>query len=154
MSLEPEAFFILRVVMFLKFTYALKALLADWQATEQLVGLLFPRATGFFSVLMIVVMLVGAFSLLFGFYGQIGGFLLFWFCLLGMRLHYILARTIENTELSGSASIEDKHRLVDVKALGVMAQDACVSKNAVIAAVALFFCLIGTGPYSLTCNLW
>lgn len=152
--LEAEGLFILRAIVFFKFIYALKDLFADWKATEDMVSLLFPRATSFFAVLMIIVMIVGAFSILFGFYSQAGAFLLFWFCLLGMRLHYILGRMIEGIDLSEEASISDKNRLVDAKALGVIGQNACVQKNLLIAALMLFFTLAGTGPFSLTGNLF
>ncbi|MDF1654383.1 MAG: hypothetical protein P1U34_04650 [Coxiellaceae bacterium] len=145
-----EGFLILRILLFCKLIYALKSLLADWGETEDMVGLMFPRATGFFAVLMVVVLIASAVSILFGIYGQIGGILLFFFCMLGCRMHMILKNIAADIEMDDSATDENKGKLRDAKALAVMGQSACAQKNVVIGAVGLFFFGVGTGPFSLT----
>lgn len=144
-----EGFLLLRMFFFFKFMYALKGLLEDWQASEQMVGLLFPRWTRFFAMLMVLIIIACAFSVLFGFYGQIGGLLTFLFCLLGMRLHMILKRQAESLVCSDG----DK-TCSQLKVLAVLGQSACAQKNTVIAGVGVFFLCVGTGPYSLTANLF
>lgn len=145
-----EAYLILRILLFCKFIYALRSLFADWQATEDMIGLMFPRATGFFAVLTVVVIVVSAVSILFGIYGQIGGLMIFCFCLMGMRMHTILKNTAMDIEFDDDATDSQKAKLRDAKALAVGGQAACVQKNLVIAAVGAFFFFAGTGPFSLT----
>lgn len=152
--LVVEAFLVLRILLFCKFIYALTGLFADWRATEDMIGLMFPKATGFFAGLTVLVIIVSAFSVLFGFYGQIGGLMIFVFCLMGMRMHTILKNTALDIEFDGEATDEQKAKLRDAKALAVSGQSASAQKNLVIAAVGAFFFLAGTGPYSLTCNLF
>ncbi|MDF1796477.1 MAG: hypothetical protein P1U63_08085 [Coxiellaceae bacterium] len=149
-----EGFLILRILLFCKLIYALKSLLADWGETEDMVGLMFPRATGFFAVLMVVVLIVSAVSILFGIYGQIGGILLFFFCMLGCRMHMILKNIAADIEMDDSATDENKGKLRDAKALAVMGQSACAQKNVVVGAVGLFFFCVGTGPFSFTSCLF
>lgn len=149
-----EGYLILRIVLFCKFFYAMRYLFADWQATEDMVGLMFPRATGFFAVLMVIVLVVSAISVLFGIYGQLGGLLVFLFCLLGIRMHMILKHQAMDIEMDDSASPDLKAKLRDAKALAVSGQSACAQKNVLIAAVGLFFFFAGTGPYSVTANLF
>lgn len=152
--LVVEGFLFLRMFLFAKFIYALVALLSDWDAAEEMVALLFPRLTSFFAVLMILVMVGSAFSILLGFYAQIGGLLVFFFCLLGMRLHMILKNMANDIELEEGASDDSRGKLRDAKALAVMGQSACAQKNFLIAGIGLFFLCVGAGPYSLTMNLF
>ena len=142
-------FLLLRMFFFFKFMYALKGLLEDWSASEQMVALLFPMWTRFFAVMMVLVVIACAFSALLGFYGQIGGLLTFLFCLLGMRLHMILKGQAASIQCAA-----DDQACQQLKTLAVLGQSACAQKNTVIAGVGLFFLFAGTGPYSLTPNLF
>ncbi len=73
------------------FLYPLKALLADWPATIDTVKLIAPFKPSFFAVVMVIVMIVGALSVLFGIFAQIGSLLLLVYCLIGVVVHYKLA---------------------------------------------------------------
>ena len=143
------AWLVLRVVYAWMFLYPLKSLLSDWPATLQATALLFPWQTPLFAVVSVAVMALGALSILLGCYGQVGAAGLLAFCLGGAVIHYRLADLAKGARLSGQASSADRQAMAQVSKLGVVGHVTSAEKNFVLAAVALFFLLKGTGPWSL-----
>ena len=152
--MEIAAWIILRVVYAWMFLYPLITLLSDWQATENTVALVFPWAKKLFSLLMVLIMVVGAISILLGAYAQIAGILLFFYCMIGAVVHYRLAKLTAVHVLSNEASEADKAALKETIALGVVGHVTSAQKNFVLAAVGLFFFFMGSGPLSLTGSFW
>ncbi len=148
------AWLVLRIVYALFFLYPLKDLLKDWSATKNLVGLLIPFYQGFFSMIMVLVMIVGALSVAFGIYTQIAGILLLGYCLFGVIVHYRLAALAKQQVMSSSASSQDRTVLENTKNLAVVGNLTSGQKNVVLAAMAFFFIVIGSGPCSVTSILW
>lgn len=153
-GIDAFSWLILRVVYAWLYLYALKSLLSDWQATENLVALVFPFFTRFFAVVMVFVMIISAGSILIGFYAEIAGFLLFIYNIIGAVTHYKLAKLSTSYELSANASEEDKKILNSAVNLGVVGNVTSAQKNFVLAAVAIFFMILGSGPLSITLPLW
>ncbi len=148
--MEITAWLILRVVYAWMFLSPLPKLLTDWEGTKNLTKLLVPKyATSFLTIIMMCVMFFGALSILFGVLGQIAGLALLIYCLLGAVVHYRLGQSAQQKSLSLQASTEDKNELSKVIRLAVIGNVTSAHKNYVLAAVACFFMLMGTGPYSL-----
>ena len=154
MELNAIAWLVLRVVFVWLYLYALKGLLMDWQSAQNLVKIITPHYTQFLAVLMILVMAVGAIMILFGIYAQIAGLLLLIYNLIGAKVHYTLAKTIQVSELYSPISDTDNNTLNEIKTLGAIGHITSAQKNFVLAALAFFFLIVGTGPFSLTSNLW
>lgn len=148
------AFFSLRIILAWMFLYPLKNLLADWEGTKNLVGLLSPIGKNFIAILMILAMIIGAISILFGIYAQIGSAILFVYSLIGAYIHYKLAKEASKKELSDSANKIDKEILIETKSLGIVGNVTSAQKNFVIAGALLFITLMGSGPYSITANIF
>lgn len=144
------AWLVLRIVYAWMFLYPLKTLLKDWHGALGLTQLVTPFAAPFFTVIMLLTMFLGGLSILFGFYSQIAGLALLIYCLMGAIVHYRLAGKLQTMNLSNPSSSEDKQQLTQAIQLGVVGHVTSAQKNFVLAAVACFFMLIGTGPYSLT----
>jgi len=153
-SLEGLAWLILRIGYAWLYLHALVGLLNQWQSTEDMVSLLFPKFTSFFAALMIAVMFVCSISLILGFYAEIAGFFLCFYNLLGMRLHYKLANIVKNFQLSKLADEADREPLQNAAELGYVGHITSAQKNAVLFAVAIFFMILGSGPVSLTQPMW
>ena len=147
--MENSAWLILRVVYALMFFYPIYGLLKDWSGTKNMTALLFPCAVPLFAVLMMLTMFFGAFSILFGIWGQLAGFALLIYCLLGAVVHFRLARHAQKIHLSIEASHDDQQQLKQVIQLATVGNVTSAQKNFVLAAVACFFMLMGTGPFSL-----
>lgn len=147
--MEIYAWLILRAVYAWMFLYPLNALLKDWSGTKNLTALLFPFAIPFFTVLMLLTMFFGALSILLGIYGQLAGFILLIYCLLGAIVHYRLASNAQKIHLTPVSSLEDQQTLAEAIRLAAVGNITSAQKNFVLAAVACFFMLMGTGPYSL-----
>lgn len=151
---EDLAWLFLRVGYAWLYLYALLGLLSNWQATKDVVSIVFPRYTAIFAVLMVIVMFVAAISIAIGFYAEIAGLMLCFYNLLGMRVHYELAAKLNAIGLSENASEDDKQTLTDACALGMAGHVTSAQKNFVLFSVALFFTLAGSGPLSLTAPIW
>lgn len=151
---ESIAWLILRVVYAGMFLFPLFNLLKDFEATVGAVKLVLPFLSRFFAVVMVFVMIYGALSILLGFYAQIAGFLLLIYCLMGVLVHYRLAGLASASQLSATASAEDREVLSGAIALAILGNKTSGQKNMVLAAVACFFMLLGSGPWSLTMNLF
>lgn len=153
-SVPLSAWLILRIVYAWMFLYPLKTLLKDWPGALGLTQLVMPFAAPFFTVLMLLTMFLGSLSILLGFYGQFAGLALLVYCLIGAIVHYRLASKLQTISLSSLSSFEDKQQLTQAIQLGVVGHITSAQKNFVLAAVACFFMLMGTGPYSLTVPLF
>lgn len=143
------AWLILRVIYAWMFLYPLKSLLKDWSSTKNTVALLIPICAPFCAVLMVIVMIAGAFMILLGFYAKIAGFMLLIYCLFGAVVHYRLAAQAAALKLSGSASKADQKALQQAIGLALVGNITSAQKNIVLAAVGCFFMLMGSGPLSL-----
>ena len=148
------AWLALRIVYALFFLYPLKGMLSDWQAAKDAVSVLVPIYQGFATVIMMLVMVVGAIGIGFGIYGQVAGILLLLFCVMGVVVHYRLAALARRQALSHSVSHKDLAFFKNTQDLAILGNLTSGQKNVVLAAVALFFVLVGTGPCSLTAVLW
>lgn len=152
--METAALIFLRIVLAWMFLYPLKDLLADWKGTVNLVRLITPFFPNLFALLMILVMFLGSLSILFGVYAQIGASFLFIYSLVGVIVHYQLSQQIKTQSLSDEASKDDRAVLEKTKALGVAGNNTSAQKNIVVAAALLVIVLLGSGPFSLTGNLF
>ena len=152
--MEVVAWLVLRIVYAWMFLYPLVVLLRDFNATVNVVSLVAPFAKEFFTYVMLAVMFFGALMVLLGVYAQIAGFMLCAYCIIGQAVHYKLAKQTLANKLSDMASEEDKQVLSQTIQLGVMGQVTSAEKNAVLAAVGFFIMLMGSGPMSITANLW
>ncbi len=150
MNWELLAWIILRLVFAWMFLSAIPVLLKNWSATVSNTGLLFPYKPEWFARGSIFVMAAGSCSILFGFYGRIGALGLLIFSLGGAIVHFRLAQKAQDSIVSLSASLEDKNTLEQLKILAVAGHSTSAQKNYVLAAVAAYFLLHGTGPWSLT----
>lgn len=130
--------------------FPLKDIFRDMDASREVVRLIMPFQARFFTYVMIAVMFLDALSILLGAYAKIAGFFLLIYCLMGVVVHYRFSDRIASIKLSASASEKDQHSLNEVAALGILGNQTSRQKNIVLAAVACFFMLLGSGPISLT----
>lgn len=147
--LETVAWLALRIVFAWMFLYPAKALLEDWSGTVQTTGLLFARGSAFFAAASVAMMVGGGFAILFGVYGRLAGVGLCAFSVGGAMIHYRLAARVGELCLSDEASEADRAVGSEWVTLGTVGHVTSAQKNFVLAAVALFFALMGTGPASL-----
>lgn len=152
--MELAAFLVLRIIIAWLFLFPLKVLLSDWPAAVDTVKLVAPIFPGLFAVLMVLVMIVGAVSILLGAFAQVGAALLLIYCLVGVVVHYKLAGLATQLTLSESASKDDRAISQKLTALAVLGNQTSGQKNIVIAAALFFILMIGSGPFSLTSNLF
>lgn len=145
------AWLVLRAVYAWMYLYPAVGLLNDWPTTVKTTGLLFKTQTEFFAGCSLVVMVLGAVMILFGVYGQYAAVALLAFNLGGARIHYLLAAASDTT-LSDSATADDHAAAQALSKLAVVGHVTSAQKNFVLAAVAAFFALAGTGPWSLTAS--
>ena len=151
---ETIAWLVLRIAYAIAFLFPLKDLLRHFTASIDLVKVLTSVQPRFFAVVMVVVMALGALSILFGIYAQIAGFFLLIYCSFGIVVHYRLAHHIAQIQLSTALSEKDKALFNEAATLGVVGHQTSGLKNSVLAAVACFFMLMGSGPLSITGNLF
>ena len=148
--MEDIAWLVLRISYAIVFLFPLKDLLKNFSASVALVKVIIPFQSQFFAVVMIVVMVLGALSVLLGIYAQIAGFFLLIYCLFGMVVHYRLAKHIATIQLNTAASQKDIAAFNEAATLGIVGHQTSGLKNIVLAAVACFFMLVGSGPLSVT----
>lgn len=142
------AWIVLRVIYGWIFLWPIPMLLKDWDATKEFVGILFPKNREFFAGFMIIAMPLAAICIIIGFWGQIGGALLAIISLMGVRVHFQLAKGSKLLKLSDSASSKDVIQFDNVRLLSAMGHIGSAQKNIVLMAVGIFFMLQGTGPLS------
>ncbi len=143
------AWLVLRVCYAALFLYPLPGLIRDWQGTVSASRLLNEKFATNLAAISVLLMFFGALSILFGVYGQVGALGLLGFNLGGSVLHQRLAGVALQSQLSSTASDQDKQVLMDMVNLAVAGHSSSAWKNYVLAAVACFFMILGTGPYSL-----
>ncbi len=150
LNMETFAFILLRIVFAWMFLWPIKSLLADWKATQSMVAMLCPASlVGIGSIGMVLLMVVGSFSILLGILPQVGGLLLAIFCLFGAYIHYRLGASAAEGALSQSVTRADRNLHAKAVGLAAVGNITSAEKNIVLAAVGIFFALVGTGPYSL-----
>lgn len=149
MSGNDISWIILRFAYAWVFLYPVSGLVKNWSGTVATTGLLFKKFPELFAGVSVLVMAVGGLSILFGIYGRVGAAVLLVFNLGGAVIHYRIADQAQNTSLSAAASAED-HKTVELLAMtAAVGHTTSAWKNFVLAAVAFFFLLQGTGPWSL-----
>ena len=139
----------LRAVYAWMFLYPAVGLIRDWPGTVQTTGLVYTRATPVFAAGGLFVMIAGGLMILLGVYGQWAGLALVAFNLGGARIHYRLAAVAQETQVSTAATPEDRATAGQLTTLAGVGHVTSAQKNYVLAAVGLFFALVGTGPMSL-----
>ena len=154
MTIDAIAWLILRVVYAWMFLWPLIALLKDWPGTVATVSLLCPYKANFSAVVMVLVMIAGALSILFGFYGQVAGLVLLVYNIFGVFVHRKAAQAIATLKLSNKGVAADQKIFTQAQAIGVVGHITSSQKNWVLASVACFFMLMGTGPLSVTGRLF
>lgn len=145
---------ILRVTYAAMYILPLKGLIKKWKGTVRATAMLFPWQPQIFAVLACLSMTLGALSILFGFYGQLGALLLLVFNIGGAIIHFRCAEVAIKVQPSPTLPKETHDTLMQLKTLALIGHKPSAQKNLVLAAVALFFCLLGTGPWSLTGTLF
>jgi uncharacterized membrane protein YphA (DoxX/SURF4 family) len=145
---ETVAWLVLRVVYAWMYLYPALGLVRDWPNTVNTTSLLFKHGTREFALVSVLGMVVGALMILFGVYGQYAAVALVGFNLGGAKIHYLLADMAHQAQLSETASADDRAEFQELATLGWVGHVTSAQKNFVLAAVALFFALVGTGPWS------
>lgn len=145
MNEDALAWIVLRLVYAWMFLSPVPLLLKNWPVTVSNTNLLFPWRPEWFAWASVVVMIAGAFSILFDLYIRIGALGLLTFSLGGAIIHKRLAKIAENTVLSSKASIEDTQTVDQLKTLAAVGHVTSAQKNYVLAAVAVFIMLHGSG---------
>ncbi len=154
--IDTIAWLVLRIVYVGLFLYPIKGLIQDWPTTQSLVKLVWPYdiALNIICIAMIMVMFAGPLSIALGLWAQIGGMALLIYCLLGSKVHYALAKILQSNNLSENAIEPDKAVLSQAVNLGVVGHVTSAQKNYVLSAVACYFVIMGSGPLSVTSNLF
>jgi uncharacterized membrane protein YphA (DoxX/SURF4 family) len=146
---EAVAWLTLRIVYAWIYLYPAQGLIRDWPTTVETTGLLLSRGTSFFALVSVTGMIVGALMILLGVYGQFAAVGLFAFNVGGAIIHYRLAAMAKSTRISDLAAADDQTTVERLATLGWVGHVTSAEKNFVLAAVAVFFALVGTGPCSL-----
>lgn len=144
MDFTLGAWLILRLVYAWMFLMPLPGLLKNWSATVNLTGLLLPFAKPFFTAIYLLCMFFCALAIFFGIYAKLAAIPLFFISVFGVLIHYRLAK--QAVQLGGVNPNEQVQQLIALAEVGNITSG---QKNIVLAAVALFFILIGSGPMSL-----
>ncbi len=140
MNIHPFAWIVLRIVYAWMYLYPLIALFKNWQGTIDTTALLFKKQPKTFTIASVLVMIIGGLSILLGIYARIGGILLLIFNIGGAYIHYQLANRAK------AFSANPNSILVNLAVLGNVSS---AQKNFVLAAVAFFFMLQGSGFWSI-----
>ena len=148
------AWLVLRIIYAWMFLYPALGLIRNWDITVQTTGLLFKRLPFFFAMGSVIIMILGSVSILLGFFGQIGAAGLLFFNIGGALIHYKLAKIAENTVVSKDISAVDKAVVEQLQKLAIVGHVTSAEKNFPLAAIAFFFLIIGTGPLSITANIF
>ncbi len=152
--MEIIAWLVLRIIYAWMFIYPIKALTADWEGTKNTVRLLTPIFVNLSSMMMIAVMFIGGVMILLGVYAQIAGIALCAYCLVGYYIHNKIAQNALKSEISSQISDKDQEVINNIKAAAAVGNITSAQKNIVLAAVGFFFFFIGSGPFSITNNLF
>lgn len=149
MTIDELAWLSLRAAYAWMFFYPAIGLVQRWPTTVQTTAVLFKIHPNFFALASVSFMFVGAFMILFGVYGWVAGAGFVAFNLGGAVVHFRLGKQAGSTALSPDASAIDGATARGLSELAVVGNITSGQKNFVLAAVGLFFFLLGTGPRSL-----
>ncbi|MDC0534680.1 DoxX family protein [Francisellaceae bacterium] len=152
--MDVIAWLVLRIIYAWMFIYPIKALTADWQSTKNTVRLLTPIFVNLSAMMMIAVMFVGGVMILLGVYAQIAGIALCAYCLIGYYIHNKIAQNALNSTIASQISDADQNVINNIKAAAAVGNVTSAQKNIVLAAVGLFFFFMGSGPFSITNDLF
>ena len=142
----------LRIMFAWIFLWPLPGLLKDWQTTVQTTGLLFPFGQSFFTTVSVAGMAISSIMVMIGIYGRAGAVFLFFFCIGGAIVHNKLAGIPE--QAAKKLSSKDLQTptgevLAQALVLNRVGNVTSAQKNLVIAGIAAFFALAGTGNLSV-----
>ena len=143
---------ILRVMFAWIFLWPLPGLLKNWQTTVQTTGLLFPFGQSLFTTISVAGMAVSSVMVAIGIYGRVGAVFLFFFCIGGAIVHNKLAGLPEEAarKLSSDDLCTPCGKVLDqALTLNRVGNVTSAQKNLVIAGIAAFFALAGTGHLSI-----
>lgn len=146
MNVDLLAWLTLRAVYAWMFLYPVKGLITSFSDTVNATALLIHWQPQAFAILSILGMIVGALSILLGIYSQVGALILLCFNLGGAVIHYRLKDVAQSISVSPQSSAEDVEAVASLKSLAAVGHVTSAQKNFVLAAVAFFFMLMGTGP--------
>ncbi|MBG83357.1 MAG: hypothetical protein CMJ40_02290 [Phycisphaerae bacterium] len=142
----------LRIMFAWIFLWPLPGLLKDWTTTVQTTGLLFPFGQSFFTTVSVAGMAICSIMVMVGIYGRAGAVFLFFFCIGGAIVHNKLAGLPEAAARKlPSADRETPCGKVLDQALTLnrVGNVTSAQKNLVIAGIAAYFALAGTGDLSV-----
>lgn len=145
---------IMRLTVAWVFLTPVGGLISEWESTKTLTRLVSGVFVNFLSVLSIAMMVLGAISILFGIYAQIGGILLLVYSVFGVRVHFKLAKMATALDLPDSCKPQGEEVFYEAKALATVGHVTSGQKNMIICAVSLAFVIMGSGLLSVTGNLW
>lgn len=148
------AWLMLRIVFGGLFLWPIKSFLTNFNMAAKIAGYLIPVAQKFFAAVMIAVMFLGGLSIIVGFYAQIAGLVLMFYCLFGVVVHQRLAKRINELYTDMKSSPVEIQEIHEACTLGIIGHETSAQKNIVLAAVGLFIFLMGSGPLSFTGNLF
>jgi len=146
---ESVAWLVLRIVYAWMYLYPVTGLVKNWPTTVKTTSLLFPVGTTFFAFVSVVLMIAGSLMILLGVYGQYAAVALLAFNVGGAQVHYKLAEAAKAMQPADATSADDRAQFGDLADLAAVGHITSAEKNYVLAAVAFFFALVGTGPWSL-----
>lgn len=149
MNVNDLAWVSLRLVYAWMFIYPAVGLTKQWPTTVQTTALLFSVKPRLFALASVAFMFVGGVMVLLGVYGWLAGAGFVAFNLGGAIIHYRLAAQAGAASLSPEASTTDVSTIKGLANLAVVGHVTSAQKNFVLAAVGLFFFLVGTGPCSV-----
>ncbi|MAT80168.1 MAG: hypothetical protein CMJ29_07480 [Phycisphaerae bacterium] len=147
---------ILRIMFAWIFLWPAPGLIRNWKTTVQTTGLLFPVGQQFFTAVSVVGMITCSLMVAIGIYGRIGAIFLFFFCIGGAIVHNKLAGIPEAKAKSLPEQPSDPkvaEVLAEALTLNRVGNVTSAQKNLVIAGIAAYYVLAGTGPLSIV-SLW
>ncbi|MEM7135541.1 MAG: DoxX family membrane protein [Myxococcota bacterium] len=149
MTAADVAWVSLRSVYAWMFIYPAIGLVRDWRGTVETTALLFKWQPALFAASSVAAMFIGGLMILLGAFGWIAGLYFFVFCLGGARIHYRLAAKAGQTKPPSDLQGPEQDAFAGLVGLAVVGHVTSAQKNFVLAAVGLFFFLMGTGPCSI-----
>jgi len=147
---------ILRIMFAWIFLWPAPGLIRNWKTTVQTTGLLFPVGQQFFTAVSVVGMITCSLMVAIGIYGRIGAIFLFFFCIGGAIVHNKLAGIPEAKAKSLPEQPSDPkvaEVLTEALTLNRVGNVTSAQKNLVIAGIAAYYVLAGTGALSIL-SLW
>ena len=115
--------------------------------------ILFPKYGRLFAYGGIAIMGFGGLSVLLGLCGRVGGAMLAVFLVMGAMIHFLQMGRVDKLSVTIKERLptELQDTLTTLTASARLAHYSSALKNLALAAVAIFFAMVGTGPKF---NLW